>query len=271
MLTALPEFHQYLRARGYLSREIRLYKGDVFLLSRWAEDRKLGNSWSHKMVKLYFETLKTSKSPSEIRLKRHTVATYLWFLYRTGSIDPAWYFRSSDQFTILPRWLSPKEQELLLDKVRQIAQENIKIAALIGLLFTTGLRPTQVSDLKVKDIHLQSRELSIKGINTNFRKIHQVIQQILCEYLVKRQAETATFLFEDDAGKPISLDFIRIQVQEITRSAGLKGVTLRILQHTCAKRICDREGYWRVLFYLGYEKRDHYAYADPDAEFLYLP
>lgn len=272
MLTALPEFHQYLRARGYLSREIRLYKSDVFLLSRWAEDRKLGNSWSHKMVKLYFETLKISKSPSEIRLKRHTVATYLWFLYRTGSIDPAWYFRSSDQFTILPRWLSPKEQALLLAEVRQIAQENIKIAALIGLLFTTGLWPTQISDLKVKDIHhLQSTELSIKGANTNFRQIHPLIYQVLREYLVQRQAETATFLFEDDAGQPISPDCIRKQVREIARQAGLKSVTVRILQHTCAKRICDRDGYWRVLFYLGYEKRDRYAYANPDAELLFSP
>ena len=271
MLTAFPEFHQCLRARGYLSSEIRLYKSDVFLLSRWAEDRKLGNSWSYKMVKLYFEALKTSKSPSEIRLKRHTIATYLCFLYRTGLIDPAWYFRRTDQFTILPRWLSPKEQALLLEEVRQIAQENIKIAALIGLLFTTGLWPTQISDLKVMDIHhLQSRELSIKGANMNFRQIHSLIYQVLREYLVQRQAETATFLFEGDVVQPISPDFIRIQVREITRQAGLKGVTARILQHTCAKRICDREGYWRVLFYLRCEKRDRYAYANPDAELLSL-
>lgn len=271
MLTVFPEFHQYLRARGYLSREIRLYKGDVSLISPWAEDKKLGNSQSHKTVKLYFETLKTRKSPTEIRIKRHTIATYLWFLYRTGLIDPAQYFRRSDQFTILPRWLSLKEHELLLAEISQVGQENIKIAALIGLLFTTGLWPTQISNLKVKDIHLRSTELSIKGISTNFRQIHPLIHQVLHEYLSRRQAETAMFLFEDDAGKPISPDFIRIQVREITRQADLKGVTVRILQHTCAKRICDREAPWRVLFYLGYEKRNRYAYANPDTEFLFSP
>lgn len=271
MLTAFPEFHQYLRARGYLSREIRLYKGDIFLFSRWAEDKKLGNSWSHKVVKLYFEALKTRKSPAEIRIKRHCIATYLWFLYRMGFIDPAWYFRRSDQFIILPRWLSPKEQELLLAEISQVAQANIKIAALIGLLFTTGLWPTQVSNLKIKDVRLQSTELSIKGASTNFRQIHPLVHQVLHEYFAERQAETATFLFDDDAGKPISPDFIRKQVRDITCQAGLIGVTVRILQHTCAKRIRDGEGPWRALFYLGYEKSHRYTYANPDAEFLFWP
>ena len=266
MLTAFPEFHLHLRARGYLSREIRLYKSDVFLLSRWAEDRKLGNSWSHKTVKLYFEALKTSKSPSEIRLKRHTIATYLWFLYRTGLIDPAWYFRKSDHFTILPRWLSPKEQKLLLAEIRQIAQENIKIAALIGLLFTTGLWPTQISDLKVKDVHIRSTELSIKGASTNFRQIHPLIHQVLHEYFAEHQAETAKFLFDDDEGEPISPDCIRKQVRDITCQAGLKGVTVRILQHTCAKRISEGEGPLRAFFYLGREKSRHYTYANPNAK-----
>jgi site-specific recombinase XerD len=266
MLTAFPEFHQYLRARGYLSKEIRVYKGDVFLLSRWAEDRKLGNSWSHKTVKLYFEAIGAHKSPAEIRLKRHTIATYLWFLYRTGLIDPAWYFRRSDHFTILPRWLSPKEQTLLLAEISQVAQENIKIAVLIGLLFTTGLWPTQVSHLKLKDVRLQSRELSIKGANTNFRQIHPLVHQVLHEYFARLQAETATFLFEDDAGKPISPDFIRIQVRDITCQAGLKGVTVRILQHTCAKRVSENEGPLRAFFYLGREKSRHYTYANPNAK-----
>ncbi len=266
MLTALPEFHQHLRARGYLSREIRLYKGDVFLLSRWAEDRKLGNSWSRKTVKLYFEALKTSKSPAEIRIKRHTIATYLWFLYRTGLIDPAWYFRRSDHYTILPRWLSLEEQELLLAEISRIAETNIKIAALIGLIFTTGLCTTQISDLKVKDVQLRSTELSIKGASTNFRQIHPLIHQVLHEYLSRRQAETAMFLFENDAGKPINPDFIRKQVRDITCQAGLKDVTVRILQHTCAKRISDNEGPLRAFFYLGCEKSRHYTYATPNAK-----
>ena len=270
MLSTLPEFHLYLRKRGYGSKEIRQFKGDIFLLSRWAEDKKLGHSLSHEMVKLYTNMCQMRKSPAEVKVKRESIAIYLYFLYREGFVDPAWYFRRRDSLTLLPRWLTAYEQNLLLTEINHLALQNALSAALIGILFTTGLWTTKISVLRMKDVHLSERALRIEGISLTFRHIHPLVYPILRQYFVERQSCAAKFAFENDEGKPVSPDFIRGEVARVSRQAGLRGVTVRILQHTCAKNIRDNEGPTRAFIYLRHTKSRRYAYAKPNVEQIFL-
>jgi site-specific recombinase XerD len=268
MLDALSDFHLYLQSGGLNSKEIQRCKSDIFLLTRWVESKKLGNSWSHKAVKLYFEALETHKSPTEVMARRQSVAFYLWFLYRVGLVDPAWYFRKTDQLTIVPRWLTAEEQHSLLVAINNFSFQELRPAALVGLLFTTGLWPTQISMLKMKDIRLSSLELYVDGASPNYRQVHGIVDLVLSNYLHTRPLKAETFAFSDDKGNPINPDYVRKAVAQLSHEAGLKGVTVRVLQHTCAKNLRDKEGAVRAFIYLRQTKHQRYAYAKPDAKQL---
>jgi len=63
----------------------------------------------------------------------------------------------------LPKVMTKKEVSQLIKHVEMNAKKNLRDDALIELLYSTGLRVSEVANLKIKDINLEKSEIKILG------------------------------------------------------------------------------------------------------------
>ena len=147
----------------------------------------------------------------------------------------------------LPEVLNLKE----LDKL--LAEKNFKgligkrDQAIIELLYATGIRVTELINLKRNDINLDHQLLKCigKGNKERWIPFTERVQKVLLDYLqtirpkFKRRKETDR-LFLNNHGQPISRQSIFYLVKKYAQESGIrKNVTPHTLRHTLATHLIE--------------------------------
>lgn len=139
----------------------------------------------------------------------------------------------------LPPVMSPQEVKALID-----TSKNIKHRAVVILLYSTGMRLSEVSALKITDIDSKNMRIKIvhgKGAKDRFTILsEQVLRELRTYYLSCRPKE---YLFNGyKKGKPISPRMIQHIVQSALTRAGLgeKHYTVHTLRHSFATHLVDQ-------------------------------
>lgn len=147
----------------------------------------------------------------------------------------------------LPEVLNLKE----LDKL--LAEKNFKgligkrDQAIIELLYATGIRVTELINLKRNDINLDHQLLKCigKGNKERWIPFTERVQNVLIDYLqtirpkFKKRKETDR-LFLNNHGQPISRQSIFYLVKKYAQESGIrKNVTPHTLRHTLATHLIE--------------------------------
>jgi len=140
--------------------------------------------------------------------------------------------------TKLPAVMSTEEIKSLIDTVK-----NVKHRTIIMLLYSGGLRVSEISYLKITDI--DSRNMRIKVVQGKGAKDRYTIlsQQVLLElrayYLIYKPKE---YLFNGEgSGRPISVRSIQHLVQKALVRLGLgsKNYSVHTIRHSFATHLVD--------------------------------
>jgi len=144
-------------------------------------------------------------------------------------------------------FLEGDDLEKLLDAPLQVKQKEIiayRDKAILELLFSTGLRVSELTNLKKENINLKKDEFSIKGKGQKWRLVFLSNQAKywLKKYLEKRtDIDPALFIRYDRASKnnPKSLGItprsVQRLVQKYSKVAGLtRKITVHTLRHSFA-------------------------------------
>lgn len=170
------------------------------------------------------------------RLAAQSVAFFFRHVVRKPFVVPTLIFpRRSKK---LPPVLSQEEVRALIDTI-----ENVKHRTVVILLYSTGMRLSEISNLKIEDIDSKAMRIKVvqgKGAKDRYTLLSEaVLQELRAYWLIYRPR---VYLFNGAReGKPLSVRSIQKLVQEALARLGLqhKYYSVHTLRHSFATHLVD--------------------------------
>ena len=195
----IQNFLIYITAiKGYSNNTVESYRSDLEqLLNQILEDRAVtyspeGSLWSEidrESINRYMASLNDREySPATISRKIASLRSFFGFLTDEKLIDkdPSEGIHPPKRRRVLPTTLSVEDMEALLDKSQEKnTPEDLRNAAMLELMYATGMRVSELVDLNIQDINFEdSYVLCVgKGSKERMVPIYPKALRIVSDYL----------------------------------------------------------------------------------------
>lgn len=205
-------------------------------------------------------------APSSSARKLSCFRQFYLFLYQEEwrSDDPAALIDSPRQIRHLPGVMSPDEVDCLLEQARRgRTPEDIRLLAMLELLYASGLRVSELVQLKLAAVTQGSpAKLKVnphlivkgKGGKERFVPIHDTARRAMADYLECRphfieEGETSVWLFPSSKGKPLTRQRFGQLLKVLCRAANLdaESISPHTLRHSFATHLLGGGADLRVI------------------------
>jgi len=196
----------------------------------------------------YLWELKSGKGLEASTLFRKIEALRSFYAFQTAErrleVNPAGELRSPRRPGRLPEFLRADQIERLLSVPVGAAYEMLRARTMIEILYATGMRVSEVLDLKPEYVNLQDGWVRVlgKGSKERLIPVHERALALLQQYLLIRRrrfphtADPEVFL--NRRGRKLSRAQFWRDLQALARRAGLEGrVYPHLLRHTFATHL----------------------------------
>lgn len=126
-------------------------------------------------------------------------------------------------------------------------QKSLQDIAIIELLFSTGIRISELCSLKASDVNLTDNTILIFGKGSKERRVqigNEDVIRILSEYkdCFQDKIQTANYFFVNHAGNPISDQSVRRLIKKYSTLAGINThITPHMFRHTFATCLLESD------------------------------
>lgn len=243
----------YLRVeKGLSANTIQAYRRDMEKFAAFAAKQKLETSQIQRsQVVDFLRTLYLRKLDSR-SVARHlvTIRHFFRFAFTEGIIheDPAINIQSPKFRQALPEFLSVQEVDRLLAQPDVNTTTGLRDKAMIELLYSTGLRVSELCGLKTADLQMEVGCLRCigKGNKERLVPVGRRALEAVHEYLKKSRPEilgekTSPYLFSSRTGAATNRVMFWKVLAAYGRKAGLrKTLSPHMLRHSFATHLLDR-------------------------------
>ncbi|OEG71826.1 hypothetical protein ATZ36_12520 [Candidatus Endomicrobiellum trichonymphae] len=244
---ALNDFISYIIVEKGLSKNtILAYKADVLKFINFAEKKLISlENFEHNDITDFLWELKTKAlKPRSIFRVIESLRQFYKFLNLEdlSENNPTLYLAAPRIPENLPNILTFDEVNLLLDSVNGNDEMHIRNKAMLELLYATGLRVSELINLKFSDINLEDCFLRIIGKGSKERLVPfgNKAKFFIGIYLKKRKPclSVDDHIFISRLGKKLSrIEFWR-QLKNIAKNAGInKNITPHTLRHSFSSHL----------------------------------
>ena len=155
----------------------------------------------------------------------------------------------------LPSFLTTDEMTRLLEAPDLSTPRGQRDHALLELLYASGLRVSELANLNLEQVNLNSREIRVWGKGSKERMVlmGEPAARALTAYLNQGRLELlgnkrSSALFLNRYGERLTERSVQIEIQEIAEKAGIgKRVHPHMLRHTFATHLLDGGADLRVV------------------------
>lgn len=249
----IDEYLNFLRVEKSLSlNSLKAYRADILKLSKFASIRgksieELGKLDLHDVIKSLAHAGMSSGTISRVI---SSARGFFIFLRRDGfiQIDPTEELSPPKVDKMLPTFLTEGELELLLEAPDIKVLEGIRDRALLELMYATGMRVSEIINIKVEDLNLQKGLINCrgKGGKQRFIPVGSVAISFINKYFEVRpspvQAKSAARpeVFNKADGQRMSRQDVWLLIRKYARQQGLGRVTPHTLRHSFATHLVQR-------------------------------
>lgn len=249
----LATFLEFLQTeRQYSENTTAAYKNDLgqfaAFLAEMMGQEAAWNAVTSEMVAAYVESMKNGDyASSTIARKVAAIKSFFHHLMARQVIqgDPTEAIDSPKVEKRLPVTLSSADVEQLLRAPvarEELTPKHLRDAALLALLYATGMRVTEVVSLTVDDVDLEAQELRSPGKENDARllpfdagtahSLHEYLERGR-PYLLKHSDEAALFL--NHRGQQLTRQGLWLIIKSYARETNLdNSVTPHTLRHSFA-------------------------------------
>jgi len=228
------EFKNYLKGNQSSSATIVAYGKDVEQLVTF-----LGELQKHHVHEVAREDIEAflakmaggGYTPKSVSRKLNSTRTFYRFLKINEYItdDPSLLVAHPQYHLAPPRILNPTEYRAL----RDAAQNDPRMYAIIELLLQTGIRIGELASLKLEDIKKDSLHiLPVEKHEERIVPLNLRAKEALRRYMEVRPKLEDGPLFVTKSGKPFLVRNIRTAVERYFRIAEIKNAKVNDLRHT---------------------------------------
>ena len=201
-------------------------------------------------------------APRSVARSVAAVRGFYRFLTITGRLseNPADELRPPRAWPALPKWLSLEEVDRLIAQPDVTTPRGLRDRAMLELLYATGMRVSELTNVRATDLHLDAHYLTCIGKGSKERLIPigdqaadwvRQYQQAGRPQLVSRARlprSHANRLFVNARGAALSrVGFWKI-IKGYGRKAGIQtGISPHVLRHSFATHLLDRGADLRAI------------------------
>lgn len=246
--------------RNFSRHTVKAYRLDLCQFTRFTVQQGKGGTLSQvdrALIREYTRTLHHYK-PRTRRRKLAALKSLFGFLEREGVLDanPARTLRLDIRLgRILPRTVSLSTlqaffRELYANRNARMRQARcsklaIRDIALFELLFSSGMRVSEVSNLRVSTVDLEKGAVLIKGKGNKERLVpicDSEVRSALAAYLCSEgtTGDSDTYFFRNRYGRRLSEQSIRMALKRHAQAAKLEKITPHVFRHTVATMLLEQ-------------------------------
>jgi integrase/recombinase XerD len=246
--------------RNFSDHTVKAYRLDLCQFTRFAVQRgKPGGvaQVDRHLIREYSRTLNHYK-PRTQRRKLAALKSLFGFLEREGFLEsnPARNLRLNIRLgRILPRTVSLSTLQTFFRQVyanctsrvekTQACHLAIRDVALFELMFSTGMRVSEISNLLVTTVDLDRGAVLVRGKGNKERLIPICDDQVhsaLIAYVALQGSgrEADAFFFTNRFGRRLSEQSIRMALRRHAKAAGIEKITPHVFRHTVATMLLEQ-------------------------------
>ncbi len=249
-------FEMITTVRGCRPLTVQAMHSDLAGLDRFLEEQ--GGSWkdlSRETLASWLATpLLLARKPASVSRALSTFRQYARFLVEEGHRpdDPTQHLAGPSLKRPLPKVLSVEEVQQLVQTLEQGERFwMVRLAALLSLMYGSGLRVSEAVSLKKGQIQPDEPWIVIEGKGGRERMVplHRHTRAALERYQSVRDARTGggsragVWLFPgSDARKPLARQTVGQGIKALARACGwpVERLSPHVLRHACATHLLDR-------------------------------
>ena len=250
----IEEFIQYLGAEKGLSVHTQAaYKRDLYQLYTYAKEQ--GRAWppSADSIIAFIQT-QNAKKPASLARQIVACKVFLKYLFREEQIpkDESSYLETPKLWQTIPNVLSDEEIDRLLRAPDMSQGEGIRDAAILELLYGTGIRVSELCRLSIYDVSDDTIRVFGKGEKERIvplgSKARVAIDRYLVEVRSQYESEEVRALFVTHKGKPIDRFFVWQMVKQYAKQVNIeKSISPHTFRHTYASHLLDAGADLRII------------------------
>lgn len=256
----IQKFLSYLESvKQYSRHTISGYKRDLtklsgYLLNIDIEDWQSVNE--HELRTFVNSERRRGLSPRSIQRVLSTSRSFFEYLLVEGVIklSPAQNINSPKSAQLLPKAMDADLVQRLLD-FKPNGLIEVRDKAIAELLYSSGLRLSEVCTLDVQDLELKERVCRVTGKGNKMRVVpvgKKAIQAIR-DWLIHRKelkhskSSSSEAMFLNNKGKRISARSIQLRLEKLCAQRGLPGINPHMLRHSFASHVLESSGDLRAV------------------------
>ncbi|WP_312475213.1 site-specific tyrosine recombinase/integron integrase [Neobacillus sp.] len=177
--------------------------------------------------------------PRSVQMKLSALKSFYQYLMEENKLEksPTLKVRTPQKEDSLPYYLDKRQLVLL----QELTKDNPRERALVETLYATGVRISELMNIKLEDVKWESRQIWIrkgKGNKERYVLFSHDCAERLKAYLNLRDINS-TYLFSNHRGGPLSRDLVELLFRQYTETLGFR-VTPHTLRHTFAAHLAEK-------------------------------
>jgi integrase/recombinase XerD len=236
----LAGFQAYLKLERSLAEHTRIsYSADVSKLKQWMPEQDPRRFSPAQLSAFIVWIAELGFTPvSQARILSGVKAFYRYLLLdRQIELNPASHIKSPKTGRKLPVYLSPEEVDLMICSVDRSKPFGERDAAILEVLYSCGLRVSELTGLKLQDVFADESLLRVTGKGNKQRLVpigDMALKQLGAYFLAVRNhqdipAAHKDYVFLNRFGKRLSRVSVFTMIQNL---AVLSGIQKHISPHT---------------------------------------
>ena len=251
MKERINEFKSYLMyEKMFSSNTVNSYVRDLEEFNSFLESEYIKHV-TYKDIRSYLAHMYNKKYSSRtISRKLSAIRSFYKYEVNKGVIrdNPCLLISNPKVEKKLPNYLSYNEIETMLEVPDTFKNNSLRDKLIIEILYSTGIRVSELVNIKVKDIDFYNNQILILGKGNKERYVifGNTLKDMLKEYIsIKSDSE---YLITNKYNKKMSTRSIEEIVKKIAKIDGIKGkVTPHTIRHTFATHMLNEGADLRVV------------------------
>ena len=261
----IEEFKTYLSVeKNFSEHTLSAYESDIVSYILWLNGESCTTVNFDKLREYLHFIQRFDYKKTTIARKTASIRTFYKFLFREKYLDtnPALSLSAPKRPKPLPKFLTPEEVEQILNNVKIDTPAGFRNRVILELLWATGMRVSELSNLNFGDINLEENEIRVfgKGAKERIVLMSDRAKNYLKQYIDSARSlivaegyqtpdkSDNSPLFINNTGYRLQNKTIRKVINDTVEKIELpKKVTPHVFRHSFATKLIENGADLRVV------------------------